>query len=121
VRSCQRCAHVCYHQPHCTLCALQPCCCHCCLACLQLNKSLREKLSALHTTRVLAGLLGDVLVAARRLRELLSAAAGSNSDAATVVKLLKLALDPVEQQVKHISPEKFQHGVLEVLLSETTG
>jgi hypothetical protein len=77
------------------LCALRRCCC-----CLQLNKSLREKLSALHTTLVLAGLLGDVLVAARRLRELLAApAAGANADAAAVVKLLKLALDPVEQQV----------------------
>jgi hypothetical protein len=75
---------------------------------LQLNKSLREKLSALHTTRVLAGLLGDVLVAARRLRELMAAsiapaaaAAGGDGagDAAVVLKLLKLALDPVEQQV----------------------
>jgi hypothetical protein len=77
--------------------SLQRCCC----CCLQLNKSLREKLSALHTTHVLAGLLGDVLVAARRLRELLAApAAGANADAAAVVKLLKLALDPVEQQVR---------------------
>jgi hypothetical protein len=49
----------------------------------------------------LSGLLGDVLVAARRLGELLAApAAGANADAAVVVKLLKLALDPVEQQVR---------------------
>ncbi|KAF6263232.1 Golgi complex component 7-domain-containing protein [Scenedesmus sp. NREL 46B-D3] len=71
----------------------------------KLNKSLRDKLAALHTTRVLAGLLGDVLVAARRLRELMAApaaaaAGGTSGDAAAaVVKLLKLALDPVEQQL----------------------
>jgi hypothetical protein len=48
----------------------------------------------------LSGLLGDVLMAA--WTELLAApAAGASAGAASVVKLLKLALDPVEQQVRY--------------------
>uniref|UniRef100_A0A383V7S2 Conserved oligomeric Golgi complex subunit 7 n=1 Tax=Tetradesmus obliquus TaxID=3088 RepID=A0A383V7S2_TETOB len=73
----------------------------------KLNKSLREKLAALHSSRLLAGLLGDALLAARRLRELLAAAAPAaaagdkdgSADGAVVLKLLRLALEPVEQQI----------------------
>ncbi|WIA21115.1 hypothetical protein OEZ85_005432 [Tetradesmus obliquus] len=74
----------------------------------KLNKSLREKLAALHSSRLLAGLLGDALLAARRLRELLAAAAPAAAapgdkdgfaDGAVVLKLLRLALEPVEQQI----------------------
>ncbi len=88
----------------------------------QLNKLVGEKLSGVHSTRLLAGLLGDVLVAARRIRELIAttappqqqqqqqqqqlgvvegkgAAGGADGTASVVVKLLKLALDPLEQQV----------------------
>lgn len=77
----------------------------------RLNKSIREKLVGVHSTQILGGLLGDVLVAAKHLRELLAAAlppatAPGRATAAaagvpneTVVKLLKLVLEPVEQQV----------------------
>lgn len=71
---------------------------------------MRDKLSAPLSTRILAGLLGDVLVATKRLRELLAAAlpptpgggapaAAAGGDDAALVKLLKLVLDPIEQQV----------------------
>ncbi|WIA41403.1 hypothetical protein OEZ86_004988 [Tetradesmus obliquus] len=82
----------------------------------KLNKSLRERLAALHSSRLLAGLLGDALLAARRLRELLAAAAPTeaaaggkdgSADGAVVLKLLRLALEPVEQQItRYISLEE---------------
>jgi len=74
---------------------------------LQLNKLVKEQLSSLPSTRLLAGLLADVVVAVRRLRELLAAtaepppaAATVNDDVTETVRLLKMVLEPLEQQVR---------------------
>lgn len=74
---------------------------------LQLNKLVKEQLTSLPSTRLLAGLLSDVVVAVRRLRELLAATAEPPAAAATVnddvteaVRLLKMVLEPLEQQVR---------------------
>eukprot|EP00775_Hariotina_reticulata_P003991 gene3991-4243_t len=54
----------------------------------KLNKLIKEKLAALHSTRLLAGLLSDVLVAVRRLRELCMVVTGG-----TELPQLLLTLD----------------------------